>query len=260
MVDAVELFEGVLMELMRVHIPDISIATDHGRFAWVNGRCKAAIAAESGLTGHAHREAVIRSNEILNEEYQKHITRTRAKMLHLPRGSKAWWTLNRRLLNPKAKSSTIAPLKQGNLAFTDHKNKADLLAKVFCDKNKLPPRDHDPHISGPDSELDLVPFVRSRLVRRILTLLDVSSSTGPDGVPSHVLKKCKVELAFPIALIAARIWRSGHWPTRWRLHWVHPLHKKSAVSNPANYRGIHLTSVLSKMVERILYCNTHTNI
>ena len=57
------------MEFMRVHIPEMSIATDNGRFAWVNGRCKAAIAAESGLTGHAHREAVIRSNEILNEEY-----------------------------------------------------------------------------------------------------------------------------------------------------------------------------------------------
>jgi len=66
-VDAVEVFEGVLMEFMRVHIPEMSIATDNGRFAWVNGRCKAAIAAESGLTGHAHREAVIRSNEILNE-------------------------------------------------------------------------------------------------------------------------------------------------------------------------------------------------
>ena len=36
------------------------------------------------------------------------------------------------------------------------------------------------------------------------------------------------------------------------MHWIFPLYKKKAVSNPNNYRGIHLTPVLSKVVERVL--------
>ena len=38
----------------------------------------------------------------------------------------------------------------------------------------------------------------------------------------------------------------------WLQHWVVPLFKKSSVFVPSNYRGIHLTSQLSKVVERLL--------
>ena len=45
---------------------------------------------------------------------------------------------------------------------------------------------------------------------------------------------------------------SGEWPQLWRQHWVAPLHKKKSVYQPDNYRGIHLTAQLSKVVERLL--------
>ena len=36
------------------------------------------------------------------------------------------------------------------------------------------------------------------------------------------------------------------------MHWVVPLYKKKVVYDGRNYRGIHLTSQLSKVVERLL--------
>ena len=45
---------------------------------------------------------------------------------------------------------------------------------------------------------------------------------------------------------------SGIWPDIWLQHWVVPLHKKKSVYDPKNYRGIHLTAQLSKVVERLL--------
>ena len=35
------------------------------------------------------------------------------------------------------------------------------------------------------------------------------------------------------------------------VHWICPLYKRKAKSNPANYRGVHLTAQISKVVERV---------
>ena len=45
---------------------------------------------------------------------------------------------------------------------------------------------------------------------------------------------------------------TGRWPEHWIEHWVVPLYKKKAVFNPSNYRGIHLSSQLSKAMERLI--------
>ena len=42
------------------------------------------------------------------------------------------------------------------------------------------------------------------------------------------------------------------WPAKWRVHWIAPLFKKGHTSKPDNYRGIHLTSQLSKVIERLI--------
>jgi len=38
----------------------------------------------------------------------------------------------------------------------------------------------------------------------------------------------------------------------WRLHHIVPIYKKGAPADPKNYRGVHLTSILSKVAERTL--------
>ena len=35
-------------------------------------------------------------------------------------------------------------------------------------------------------------------------------------------------------------------------HWICPLFKRGSVADPENYRGVHLTSQISKVVERVL--------
>ena len=45
---------------------------------------------------------------------------------------------------------------------------------------------------------------------------------------------------------------TGMWPHLWRQHWVCPLFKRKSVYQPGNYRGIHLTAQLPKVVERLL--------
>ena len=47
----------------------------------------------------------------------------------------------------------------------------------------------------------------------------------------------------------------GKVPVDWKIAFITPLFKKGASSNPANYRPISHTSVLSKLMERVIVSN-----
>ncbi len=51
-------------------------------------------------------------------------------------------------------------------------------------------------------------------------------------------------------MLARQILADGIWPRVWKLHWVSSLHKRGSVYDPNKYRGLHLTPVISKVVER----------
>jgi len=78
------------------------------------------------------------------------------------------------------------------------------------------------------------------------------SGTGPDLLPARILKACSEALAKPVLLLTMCILLTGAWPQLWRQHWVAPLFKRKSIYQPDNYRGIHLTAQLSKVVERLL--------
>ena len=86
----------------------------------------------------------------------------------------------------------------------------------------------------------------------LLKQLDEDKATGPDLLSAKVLKKCAKELGTPVAKLTRRVLNSGEWPEGWRVHWILPLYKKKSVWDPKNYRGVHLTAQLSKVVERLL--------
>ena len=86
----------------------------------------------------------------------------------------------------------------------------------------------------------------------ILQHLNIDSATGPDELPARILKECSDALATPLRLLFIKIITSCKWPKLWRLHWIIPLHKKKDSADARNYRGIHVTSHLSKCIERLL--------
>ena len=76
----------------------------------------------------------------------------------------------------------------------------------------------------------------------LLGSLNESSATGPDDVSTRVLRKCAKVVALPLFILITLMLQHGEWPDSWREHWMLPLHKRKSVHQPANYRGIHLTS------------------
>ena len=82
--------------------------------------------------------------------------------------------------------------------------------------------------------------------------LDEDSANGPDLVPTRVLKRCARVLVPALHLLIPAILKFGEWPTIWREHWIVLLYKRKSVYDPNNYKGIHLTSQISKVAGKVI--------
>ena len=85
-----------------------------------------------------------------------------------------------------------------------------------------------------------------------LRSIDENSATGPDNIPARVLKRCHAVLAAPLLLLAQLILQWQHWPSQWIEHWIVAIYKKKQVFDPKNYRGVHMTPQVAKVMERLV--------
>ena len=247
----------VIMEILRKHVRHKRSRMTVSSHPWLNDRCRQAIAdriAAKGTLG----DATARDNcsKILWEEHTKYVERMKTKLSGMKSSSKGWWKLSNSLQGRGNNSHGVQSLQRndGTWARTASE-KAELLSETFLTKSALPQAVANEYTNLPNdpntSEDTFLP-IRSRDVAKKLKKLKEDTATGPDGVAARVLKRCATSLARPIALVLRRMVEHGRWPECWRFHNIVPLYKKKMKSDPKNYRGVHLTSQLSKVAERVV--------
>ena len=160
----------------------------------------------------------------------------------------------RRLALQTTASSVIPALKDSTGEWRRSAGeKANVFAKTFAEKFILPgmtPNEYsDLQIIRPRAT---VQQVSADSAHRVLMKLNEDSATGPDLLPTRILKFCADALCDPVSQLVQSILRWGQWPSAWRLHWIVPLHKKKSIYDAGNYRGVHLTPQISKVAERML--------
>ena len=90
-------------------------------------------------------------------------------------------------------------------------------------------------------------------VRSLLRELDPHKAPGPDKIATFILKECADELAIPVTLILRESLRTGNLLKDWKIADVIPIYKKKGDRTRArNYRPVSLTSVLCKVLERMI--------
>ena len=87
----------------------------------------------------------------------------------------------------------------------------------------------------------------------ILEKLPPIFTSGPDELPQFLFGRLAVALALPLTAIFQKIALMGVHPSSWKISYVRPLHKRGIKSDPGNYRPIRITSVSSRIFERLVY-------
>ena len=88
-------------------------------------------------------------------------------------------------------------------------------------------------------------------VQKLLESLTLNKASGPDGVPTYLLRELSHELAPILASFFQQSLDQGQLPNDWIKANVVPILKKGKRSLASNYRPLSLTSVTSKILEHI---------
>ena len=249
--DAALDFTNFVLSTCRRFIPTKIIREKPYKHPWIDEKCLQLVRLKHAAIGTADFIAARdRCTAGFRSAHASFLAKTRDNLRKA--NSKDWWHISKELLAKSTGSENIPPLRSGEAWAKDPASKAALLASTFSSKSRLPEHAVNEYtvIGPPRACLRRFLRIRERDVLKILKNLDVFSATGPDALPSLILKQCAPELALPIAVLSRRCLSCGRWPSCWRLHWIHPLHKKNAKSDPQNYRGVHFTAQLAKVVER----------
>ena len=146
------------------------------------------------------------------------------------------------LANPKDKNSTV---------FTDEE-KANTLQEQFCSVFTIEPDGQLPQFEKRTNKCMNNLEVTEEMVRAEIIILNLDKTCGPDEIHPRMLAELCEELVSPLTLLFQRTLKEGIIPSDWRKANVTPIYKKGAKNLAENYRPISLTSIVCKILERIL--------
>jgi hypothetical protein len=127
-------------------------------------------------------------------------------------------------------------------------------ATVFCDyfKDVFVTEDSwNVDLALPQDE-DIEVEITEEKVKKLLKALKPDKSPGPDGIHPLLLRSVAEEVAKPLTLIFVKSFETGDLPHDWRQANITPIYKKGPKNEAGNYRPISLTSVVCKILERII--------
>jgi hypothetical protein len=98
-----------------------------------------------------------------------------------------------------------------------------------------------------------VKHVTEEFVYKELCSLNISKSTGLDGIPARFLKDAVPILKVPVILLINLSISEGEVPDELKMAKVKPLFKKNDRLKPENYRPVSILSIVSKVLEKAVY-------
>ena len=154
----------------------------------------------------------------------------------------------------------IGPLRDPEIKgedqyFDDPKRMADILQNQFISvfSNPDSPNIKEPNVNTDCSNTlhDIVFNVQDLL--KAINEIKINSSSGDDGFPAILLKKCKDNLVFPLLLLWRESVDCGFIHPMFLHQLITPLYKgKGSRCEAVNYRPISLTSHIIKVFERVI--------
>ena len=95
--------------------------------------------------------------------------------------------------------------------------------------------------------------VTPKMVKKVITSLDLSKASGPDCIPVVILKNCESELSYVLAELFNTCMKESCFPDCWKVSLVVSVFKNVGErSTTKNYRPVSLLSVVSEVFEKLV--------
>ena len=197
-------------------------------FPWISAACIAAMVHRNHFF-HLHQQNKSSESKVQFRQARNHWKRvleaaklayankTKESITSQKLGSHDFWRIANSVLN-KGKSA-IPPLFNGPEVLSSASDKAKLFAKNFSKNSNL----LDSVISLPvflsrtTLKLHNIP-VTPKMVKKVITNIDLSKASGPDSIPVVVLKNCEPELPYILAQLFNECLKESCFPDCWRSH------------------------------------------
>ena len=95
-------------------------------------------------------------------------------------------------------------------------------------------------------------IIKEEEVLKAIKGLKKNKSPGLDNIISEFIIYGKYDLVKSICELFNLVFRTTSYPTIWTVSYLKPVHKKDIISDPGNYRGIAVSSCLSKLFSLVL--------
>jgi len=145
-------------------------------------------------------DAVNTSIRVTNRAMNSHQSRLRESLQNGSLKDKQWWSTMKSASGVGRCSDIPLLVTSDGSECVTGSEKAEAFGQFFSKKCSLGSRDLQEHdldeVQRPPISIKNVHF-RPQAVQRVLSRLDPSKATGPDGISARVLKECAHELSFP---------------------------------------------------------------
>ncbi|XP_052794650.1 uncharacterized protein LOC128227817 [Mya arenaria] len=260
-------FEMTLKSLIEKFIPSKVIKGDKLKKPWIDKNIRSKhrklkrLYSKQKASGKAedHRKyekARSTTQKLERQAYWKHvedlIEGDDDELDQPPKKQKKFWAYIKAL---RKDSCGIAPLKDKGKLHNEQIDKANILNQqyqsVFTQENNsnTPTPDGDPYPSMNDIE------VTPEGVLALLKKLNPNKATGPDMIPSRILKELADQCAPYLSTIFNKCLQSGEVPSIWKTANVSAIFKKGERFKASNYRPVSLTCICCKLLEHIVVSN-----
>ena len=166
---------------------------------------------------------------------------------------KSFWSFIRNRLKTKAGVGPLLADKCDKTSIKfDDKEKADILQDQFCSVFTKEPEGMLPYFPKRTNAVIQSLLVTELMVHSKIEKMNRNKSYGPDEIHPRIIFELKDEISMPLAFLFQQTLQQGCLPQDWKEAFVSPIFKKGARNIAENYRPISLTSVICKLMEKIV--------